>query len=107
MKIDWKTTLSVGASLLLVTALSAQKKPKLEKPVRLKADGELIDTGKDIGHAGPTFTDHDGDGLSDLLVSSFRGNIRFFKNVGTSSEPKFKEQDPLKAEGEPIRIHNW
>lgn len=98
--------LSMGASLLLVTALSAQN-AGLEKPVRLEADGKLLDTGADIGHAGPIFTDHDRDGRPDLLVSSFRGNIRFFKNVGTRTQPRFKEGDPLEAEGEPIRIHNW
>ncbi len=110
MKNPWNTTLSVAASLLLVMGLSAQnsdKQSELEEPVQLKADGKLIDTGADIGHAGPMFTDHDGDGLPDLLVSSFRGNIRFFKNVGTRSKPKFKEQDPLEADGAPIRIHNW
>ncbi len=107
MKTDWKTVSSLAASLLFVTTLSAQRVPKLEKPVRLKADGELIDTGKDIGHAGPLFRDQDGDQLPDLLVSSFRGNIRFFKNVGTATEPEFKEGDLLKAEGQPIRIHNW
>ena len=51
--------------------------------------------------------DHDGDGRLDLLVSSFRGNIRFFKNVGTRTVPVFEEKGPLEAEGEPIRIHNW
>ena len=106
MKNHWNTTLHTGASLLLAMALSAQNSD-FEKPVRLKAGKTLIDTGKDTGHAGPIYTDHDGDGLPDLLVSAFRGNIRFFKNVGTRSQPKFKEQDPLEAEGKPIRIHNW
>ena len=98
---------SIALSLLLAGLLSAQDIPQLEAPVRLKADGQLIDTGKDIGHAGAQLRDHDGDGLPDLLVSSFRGNIRFFKNVGTRTEPLFKEGKPLEAGGEPIRIHNW
>ena len=74
---------SIALSLLLAGSLSAQGIPQLEAPVRLKADDQLIDTGEDIGHAGAQLRDHDGDGLPDLLVSSFRGNIRFFKNVGT------------------------
>ncbi len=106
MNIDCNTTLSAAASLLLVTFLSAQD-TTFEDPVRLKADGKLIDTGTDIGHAGPIFVDHDGDGLPDLLVSSFKGNIRFFKNVGTRRQPEFEEKGTLKAGGEPIRIHNW
>jgi hypothetical protein len=106
MRVDRNVVLFLGASLLLVTVLSAQD-VGFEKPVRLMADGRLIDTGTDIGHAGPIFTDHDGDGLPDLLVSSFRGNIRFFKNVGTRKQPDFKERPKLEAAGEPIRIHNW
>ena len=106
MKFEWKTTGSIAACLLLVASPPAQS-AQLEKPVRLKADGEFIDTGKDIGYAGPLFVDYDRDGKPDLLVSAFRGNIRFFKNVGARSEPKFREQEPLQAGGEPIRIHNW
>ncbi len=107
MKIEWKTTGSVAACMLLVASLSAQETAQLEKPVRLKADGAFIDTGKDIGYAGPLFFDYDGDQTPDLLVSSFRGNIRFFKNVGTRGLPKFEEGQQLQAEGQPIRIHNW
>lgn len=111
MRIGWITALSAGAGAAFAAALpaqaTAQTASELEKPVRLEAGGEPIDTSKDIGHAGPLFVDHDGDGLSDLLVSSFRGTIRFFKNVGTRREPKFEEGESLQAEGEPIRIHNW
>ena len=107
MKSEWRITGTIAACLLLVASLSAQRSARLEKPVRLKADGVFIDTGKDIGYAGPLFVDHDGDGKADLLVSAFRGNIRFFKNVGTRRQPKFEEKDPLQAGGDPIRIHNW
>ena len=107
MKIEWRTIGSVAACLLLVASLSAQKNAQLDKPVRLKADGAFIDTGKDIGYAGPLLIDYDRDGKPDLLVSAFRGNIRFFKNVGTRRQPKFEEKEPLQAGGEPIRIHNW
>ena len=101
-----KTTRFVAAFALPVALLSAQH-DGLEKPVRLHADGELIDTGKDIGYAGPLMRDHDGDGKPDLLVSSFRGNIRFFRNFGTRAQPKFTSKGLLQAAGEDIRIHNW
>ncbi len=107
MKFEWRTAGSIAACLLLVAPLSAQQSAQLDKPVRLKADGEFIDTGKDIGYAGPLFVDYDRDGKPDLLVSAFRGNIRFFKNVGTRSAPKFEEREPLQAGGDPIRVHNW
>ena len=102
-------TAALSASLALLAAgpLAAQNSTELEKPVRIAAGGKWIDTGKDIGYAGPLFMDHDGDALPDLLVSSFRGNIRFFKNVGTRGKPVFEEGEPLRAGGEPLRIHNW
>ncbi len=107
MLTTWKNTLLAFLVLLLAGTLAAQTSPELDKPVRLEADGAVIDTGKDIAYAGPQFVDHDSDGLPDLLVSAFRGNIRFFKNVGTRAIPEFKEQKPLEAAGKPIKIHNW
>lgn len=101
-----RIALSAALTLLIVGALPAQS-TELDKPVRIKAGDAVIDTGKDIGHAGPLFVDHDRDGLSDLLVSAFRGNIRFFKNVGSRTQPAFVEKEPLQMEGGPLRIHNW
>jgi hypothetical protein len=80
---------------------------QLAAPVRIEGDGKVIDTVADIGHAGPQLRDLDGDGKPELLVSSFSGSIRVFANVGERSAPRFAEQQPLQAGGEPIRIHNW
>ena len=107
MKTSSTTALAAAASLLLIATPTAQNNSELKQPVRLQAEEAFINTNKDIGHAGPMVIDHDADGLPDLLLSSFRGTIRFFKNVGTRSEPRFSEQEPLQAEGKPIRIHNW
>ena len=107
MKIERKTVVSIAACLLLAASPTAQGRAQLENPVKLKADGAFIDTGKDIGYAGPLFVDYDRDGKPDLLVSAFRGNIRFFKNVGTLRQPEFAEKTVLQAGGAPIRIHNW
>ncbi len=107
MRVSLITIPVASAALLLSGAPPAQGSGELQKPVRIEAGGAAIDTGKDIGHAGPLFLDHDADGLPDLLVSAFRGNIRFFKNVGTRAIPEFKEQKPLEADGKPIKIHNW
>ncbi len=100
------TALAASLSLLAGTAW-AQGSGELEKPVRIEADGAPIDTGKDTGYAGPLVRDQDGDGLPDLLVSAFRGNVRVFKNVGTRAKPEFKEQKPLQAEGTDLSIKNW
>lgn len=104
----WQGTL---AALLVTTATGPAQRPahsdELDPPVRIEADGAFIDTGDAIGHSGPLVTDLDGDGLPDLLVGSFRGEIRVFHNTGTRTAPSFEEEGLLEAGGEPIRIHNW
>ncbi len=100
------TALAATFSLLAGT-VSAQSSGELETPVRLEADGAFIDTGKNIAYAGPLVRDHDGDGLPDLLVSAFGGNVRVFKNVGTRAKPEFEEQQSLQAEGKDLSIKNW
>lgn len=91
----------------LTAAATAQQDSELAAPVLLTADGAAIDVGSDIGHAGPQMRDVDGDGLDDLLVSAFRGNIRWFRNTGSAREPAFAAGGLLEAGGEPIRLHNW
>ena len=89
---------------LLAATAAAQE---LEEPVRLEADGAVIDTGEHIAHAGPLFVDYDGDGAPDLLVGNFRGHIQLYRNVGTKRAPKFKGEGLLKVDGKPVRINNW
>ncbi len=46
----------------------------------------------DVGQASvPTVFDLDGDGLKDLLVGERQGNINFFKNVGSPTQPLFAQ----------------
>lgn len=81
-----------------------------EAPVALTADGVLIDVGKDIGHAGPHLRDYNGDGKTDLLVSTFRGTISVFLNVGTNSEPAYQAAGRVQAVGDKptdLKFHNW
>ena len=93
--------------MLLAGVAAAQSASDLEKPIRLKAGDAFIDTGKEIGYSGPLVRDHDGDGLSDLLVSSFGGTIRVFKNVGTKTAPAFEETKPVQSQGKKLKLHNW
>ncbi len=45
---------------------------------------------RDVGsNASPTFTDIDGDGDWDAFMGNSAGNTLFFRNTGTSSNPKF------------------
>ena len=56
-----------------------------EPPVRLKADGEIIDSGAKWGHGSPCVVDLNGDGMADLLVGDFSGNFTRYLNVGRRS----------------------
>jgi hypothetical protein len=68
-----------------------------EKPVRLMADGKVIDTGKAWGHSSPCIEDLDGDGLQDLLLGDFRGKFSIYKNVGQPNKPVYKSMGYLQA----------
>ncbi len=80
---------------------------QFELPVPIEADGQVIDTGKSVAHSGPHLTDFDDDGVVDLLVGDFRGNITFYKNTGTNAEHEYAAGKLLEAEGKVIKIHNW
>lgn len=78
---------------------------EFETPVRLQADGQIIDLGKlsPYAHAGPSWGDVDGDGDNDLLVGDFPGFFWLFENTGTNSEPKLTARGKLQAGGEDAR----
>ncbi len=76
-----------------------------EKPVRLTADGKIIDTGEKWGHSSPCVEDIDGDGLRDLILGDFSGKFRVYKNVGGKSEPAYHEMGNLKAGDTDASVH--
>lgn len=95
---------------LTVSQVREHVEVPLEDPVQLTADGQPIDVGSDIGHAGPLMRDHDGDGKPDLLVSTFRGTIHVFANVGTVTEPRFERRGHVALAGQDkgaLKFHNW
>src|SRR3954463_12407123 len=68
----------------------AGRAEELAPPVKVMAGGKPIDLSDAIGHAAPFFGDIDGDGANDLLVGQFRdGQLRIYKNVGSTREPQF------------------
>ncbi|HEV8004178.1 MAG TPA: FG-GAP-like repeat-containing protein [Planctomycetaceae bacterium] len=75
-----------------------------EKPVRLQADGKIIDTGELLGHSGPCLADVDGDGLRDLVVGDFSGKFHVYRNLGTNNQPKFGPPTDLMAGGVPAKV---
>ena len=59
--------------------------------------------GLDAGQfAKPTIADLDRDGLPDLIVGGFDGRIRFYRNIGTASDPAFAAD--VGAEGNLIQL---
>lgn len=92
---------------LFSMGLVAPDTDDLLQPVRLKAGGEYIDTGKCIAHSGPYLFDLDEDGKQDLLVGDFSGHIHFYKNTGSNQAPEFAEGRLMEANGEVIKVPNW
>jgi hypothetical protein len=102
--------LSFVCSLVIVAAQDARSNDLVfDTPVVLQADGAAIDVGADIGHAGPLARDMDGDGDLDLYVSSFRGTIRAYENVGTRIEPRYERRPDVRLAGSEsaLKFENW
>ena len=89
-------------------------------PVRLKAGGEVLrvmagDNGSIQGPAEAKWgytvaetADWDGDGLSDLLVNNILGRIYWYKNIGTTTEPKLDKARPvLMQRQDPVHNPDW
>lgn len=78
-----------------------------ETPVRLRADGKIIDTGDAWGHSAPCVQDLDGDGLADLVVGDFSGKFRIYNNRGSAKTPAYESKGFVQAgpEEAAVRIY--
>lgn len=75
-----------------------------KKPMRLSADGRVIDTGEAWGHSGPCVEDVDGDGLEDLILGDFGGKFRLYKNVGKNGQPEYQDAGFIQASDEEANV---
>jgi hypothetical protein len=100
-------TVSLAVTLTTSTAIGQVDSPPsiFEPPVPVKANGKVIDTGSAWGHSSPCVEDLDGDGLDDLIVGDFGGKFRFYRNVGTASEPTFDENGWIQAGSEDAEVN--
>ncbi len=83
------------------------KPAKLEIPIRLVADGVLIDSAQYRSHSGPTLFDLNGDGLRDLIVGNYGGHFQTYLNIGSKTKPVFKSAGLLKDDKAIVKLNNW
>ena len=71
-------------------------------PIRLLRD-EILNSRHwhNMGYPYPVFVDWDGDGLKDLMLPNETNRIIWYKNIGTSKEPRFGPRQFLEVEGFP------
>lgn len=78
---------TAAGHIYLVPNNGSRTEPAWGMPRKLLADGKEIEIPAG-GDAGPAVVDWDGDGKLDLLSGASDGSVLFFRNVGTSREPK-------------------
>lgn len=65
-------------------------------PMNFQQDFNTMWVAMDVGSSStPAVVDLDGDGLKDVVMGEYQGNINFFKNTGTPTEPLFSNQPTL------------
>ena len=76
--------------------------PAYAAPIKLEADGKLIDV---FGCPSPNFEDFDGDGDLDLLCGEFLDGFTYFENIGSRTAPRYAAGRRLKdARGKALRM---
>lgn len=87
----------LGTTLSPTNGQEGSTSSVFEPPVRLRADGQFIDTGSAGGHSAPCVEDLDGDGLKDLIVGDYGGKFRLYRNVGTANGPSYENEGFIQA----------
>jgi hypothetical protein len=78
---------------------------KMGTPMLIKAANKMIDCTP--AYAAPTIFDFDKDGLQDLIVGTYKGEFRFYKNTGTKKIPVYNNFTFIQANGKNAKIKNW
>lgn len=78
---------SFAGELFLRINVGTRAEPRFSpESVPVEADGKAL---RVSGHASPAVTDWDRDGVWDLVVGSSTGQVDWFRNQGTTTEPRF------------------
>jgi hypothetical protein len=83
---------------------SCVEKGLFHEPLRLEADGKVIDNGPSWGHCGPWLEDVNGDGVRDLIVGDFSGLFHVYYNKGTDRAPRYAAGVNLQAGGTDAKV---
>ncbi len=76
----------IGGFVHLIPNSGSPKKPSFQKAKRLKAGGRVIKVPG--GDAGPAVADWDQDGLQDLIVGTGKGDVIWYRNTRSPSDPE-------------------
>ena len=86
----------------LMRNLGSNEAPKYDKPVRILAGDQPLET---FGWPCPCFADFRHVGKLDLICGEFRDGFTWFENIGTRTEPKYAPGRVLKsAAGRPLTM---
>ncbi len=89
--------------------LGGGENPKWAAPVRMKAGGEVIriQAGKNGSIQGPceskwgyttlSVADWNGDKLPDIMINSIWGEVLWYRNIGTRTDPKLAAAQPVEV----------
>ncbi len=97
-----KLTLTLALTLGLSSLVIAQQ---MTKPQLIKAEGKAISLKP--SYASPVFFDLDKDGKMELIVGTFYGDFRVYKNEGTIENPVYNKFAKIQAGGKDAKTANW
>jgi hypothetical protein len=90
---------------LIIAVFSFTFAQKMSTPTLIKAANKTINCTP--AYAAPTIFDFDNDGLQDLIVGTYKGEFRFYKNTGTKKIPVYNNFTFIQANSKNAKIKNW
>jgi hypothetical protein len=91
--------------ILVLGSCAFTSAQKMGTPTLIEAGNNIIDCSPP--YAAPTIFDFDKDGLQDLIVGTYKGRFRFYKNTGTKNKPVYNDFTFIRANGKDALIKNW